>query len=142
MKGWGCLNVTSAAISFSRSFRLREEAQWMFGKSLGTKQSLVFPLFRRSSSPLPDDVIIEGWKSRPSQHPGRTRPSTLLLFDLPMTSSLPAFLFDIPRNPAVAIGLPLVLGFLSGSGTKKVINGTWYQVRASPWNTTPTHARN
>jgi hypothetical protein len=113
----------------------------MFGKSLGTKQSLVFPLFRRSSSPLPDDVIIEGWRSRPSQHPGHIRPLALSLFDLTMSSSLPVFLLDIPRNPAVAIGLPLTLGFLSGSGTKKVINGTWYQVCASPWNTTPTHAR-
>jgi len=39
----------------------------------------------------------------------------------------PNLLFDIPRNPVLAVGLPLTLGFLSGSGTKKVINGTWYQ---------------
>ena len=48
-----------------------------------------------------------------------------------MSPSFPGFLFDIPRNPVVAVGLPLTLGFLSGARTKKVINGAWYQVRAS-----------
>ena len=54
-----------------------------------------------------------------------------------MSSSLPGFLLNVPRNPVVAVGLPIALGFLSGAGTKKVINGTWYKVRASSLNTTP-----
>ncbi|KAF9652190.1 TspO/MBR-related protein [Thelephora ganbajun] len=44
-----------------------------------------------------------------------------------MSPTLPGFLFDIPRNPVVAVGLPLALGFLSGAGSKKVINSIWYQ---------------
>jgi hypothetical protein len=37
VKGWGCLNSTSAAILF------RWGGMWMFGKSFGTKQIVVAP---------------------------------------------------------------------------------------------------
>lgn len=47
-----------------------------------------------------------------------------------MTSSfnLPPILLDIPRNAVLAIGMPLVLGSLSGLPTAKVVNGPWYKV--------------
>jgi len=86
----------------------------------------------RNSDPihrhLPD--VISGDEDRvylrPSHIPDVSAP--IVLFSLTMSPTLPGFLFDIPRNPVVAVGLPLTLGFLSGSGTKKVINGIWYQV--------------
>ena len=53
-----------------------------------------------------------------------------------MSPSLPEFLLDIPRNPVVAVGLPLALGFLSGARTKKVINGIWYKVDVPTLGTT------
>jgi hypothetical protein len=43
--------------------------------------------------------------------------------------NLPPILLDIPRNPVLAIGLPLVFGSLSGYPTSKVVNGPWYRVR-------------
>jgi benzodiazapine receptor len=46
-----------------------------------------------------------------------------------MSPSLTGFLLDVPKNPVVAVGLPLTLGFLSGAGTKKAIDGIWYRVR-------------
>jgi len=57
-----------------------------------------------------------------------------LLLLLIMSPSLPEFLLNLPRNPVVAVGLPLTLGFLSGSRTKKAINGIWYQVGLSILN--------
>ncbi|KAK0206677.1 TspO/MBR-related protein [Desarmillaria ectypa] len=45
---------------------------------------------------------------------------------------LPAVLLDIPRNTVAAIGLPLCLGFLSGSGTAKVVKGNWYKSLRGP----------
>jgi len=68
---------------------------------------------------------------------GPIRPFTLSLFDFTMSPNLPNFLFDVLRNPAVAIGLPLTLGFLSGSGTKNVIRGVWYRVRTPNFNRYP-----
>jgi translocator protein len=41
---------------------------------------------------------------------------------------LPETLLDIPRNPIFALGIPIVLGTLSGLPTKKVIKGEWYKV--------------
>ena len=41
---------------------------------------------------------------------------------------LPPILLDVPRNAVLAIGLPLVLGSLSGYPTSKVVNGPWYKV--------------
>ena len=78
-----------------------------------------------SLSPLPRRHSGDGDRVylRPSHIPDVSVPISLT-----MSPTLPGFLFDIPRNPAVAVGLPLTLGFLSGSGTKKVINGIWYQV--------------
>ncbi|KAF9780134.1 TspO/MBR-related protein [Thelephora terrestris] len=49
-----------------------------------------------------------------------------------MSPSLPGFLFEVPRNPVFAVGLPIALGFLSGARTKKVIDGTWYQSLSFP----------
>ncbi|KAH8830931.1 TspO/MBR family-domain-containing protein [Flagelloscypha sp. PMI_526] len=43
-----------------------------------------------------------------------------------MPITLPSFLIDIPRNPGksmTALGLPLLLGVLSGSPTAKVVKG-------------------
>ena len=40
--------------------------------------------------------------------------------------SLPPILLDVPRNAVLAIGLPLVLGSLSGFPTSKVVKGAWY----------------
>lgn len=41
---------------------------------------------------------------------------------------LPPILLDVPRNAVLAIGMPLVLGSLSGYPTSKVVNGPWYKV--------------
>jgi benzodiazapine receptor len=41
---------------------------------------------------------------------------------------LPNILLAIPRNPVTAVGLPLALGFLSGSPASKVENSNWYFV--------------
>lgn len=45
--------------------------------------------------------------------------------------NLPPLLLDLPRNPVVAVGLPIVLGTLSGFPTSKVVKGPWYQVSLS-----------
>ena len=63
---------------------------------------------------------------------------TLSPFDFTMSPDLPGFLFDILRNPVAAVGIPLTLGFLSGSATKNVIRGIWYRVRASALNAAPS----
>jgi hypothetical protein len=42
--------------------------------------------------------------------------------------NLHPILLDIPRNAVLAIGMPLVLGSLSGLPTAKVVNGPWYKV--------------
>ncbi|KAK0468480.1 TspO/MBR family-domain-containing protein [Desarmillaria tabescens] len=44
---------------------------------------------------------------------------------------LPAILLEIPRNIVTAIGLPLCLGILSGSGTAKVVKSNWYKASTS-----------
>lgn len=41
---------------------------------------------------------------------------------------LPNILLAIPRNPVTAVGLPLTLGFLSGSIASKGANSIWYNV--------------
>jgi hypothetical protein len=43
--------------------------------------------------------------------------------------SLPPLLLELPRNPAIAVGIPIVLGTLSGYPTGKVVKGPWYEVR-------------
>ncbi|TIB31332.1 hypothetical protein E3P86_03352 [Wallemia ichthyophaga] len=45
-----------------------------------------------------------------------------------LSSSL---LYEIPRNPAIAVGLPIALGGLSGAITKSSVN-TWYAALAKP----------
>ncbi|KIM29398.1 hypothetical protein M408DRAFT_67840 [Serendipita vermifera MAFF 305830] len=45
---------------------------------------------------------------------------------------LPPVLLDIPRNAVLAIGMPLVLGSLSGYPTSKVVNGPWYKSLQRP----------
>jgi len=41
---------------------------------------------------------------------------------------VPNILLAIPRNPVTALGLPLALGFLSGSPASKEANSKWYHV--------------
>jgi len=41
---------------------------------------------------------------------------------------VPNILLTIPRNPVTALGLPLALGFLSGSPASKEANSKWYHV--------------
>ncbi|GAA5879039.1 hypothetical protein JCM16303_001277 [Sporobolomyces ruberrimus] len=48
-----------------------------------------------------------------------------------MTIQLPSFLYEISRMPAVAVGLPLALGFLNGQITKTSIK-TWYPTLRRP----------
>ncbi|KZV94765.1 TspO/MBR-related protein [Exidia glandulosa HHB12029] len=48
------------------------------------------------------------------------------------TFNLPPFLLNTARIPAVAVGLPLVAGWLSGSQTYKVIDGRWYRSLVFP----------
>ena len=45
-----------------------------------------------------------------------------------MLFSLPDILLDIPRNPVFAVGIPIVLGTLSGIPAKKHVRGEWYKV--------------
>lgn len=43
---------------------------------------------------------------------------------------IPNILLAIPRNPITAVGLPIALGFISGSPpASKVANSNWYYVR-------------
>lgn len=42
---------------------------------------------------------------------------------------IPNILLAIPRNVVTAVGLPIALGFLSGSPASKVANSNWYFVR-------------
>ncbi|KAF5363289.1 hypothetical protein D9756_000444 [Leucocoprinus leucothites] len=45
---------------------------------------------------------------------------------------IPNILLAIPRNPVTAIGLPLALGFISGSPASKAANSNWYHNLNSP----------
>lgn len=45
---------------------------------------------------------------------------------------LPPILLTCARIPAVAVGLPLVAGWLSGMGTYKVVQGRWFKVCSFP----------
>ena len=49
-----------------------------------------------------------------------------------MSSSfdLPVWLLAAPRNPVLAVGLPLVLGSLSGFPTYNLAKEGWYYVQA------------
>ncbi|KDR83673.1 hypothetical protein GALMADRAFT_236004 [Galerina marginata CBS 339.88] len=50
-----------------------------------------------------------------------------------MSIHIPNILLAIPRNSVVAVGLPLALGFLSGSQTSQVAVSNWYaQLRTPP----------
>ncbi|KAJ7590916.1 TspO/MBR-related protein [Mycena floridula] len=49
-----------------------------------------------------------------------------------MSLHLPNLLLALPRNPIMAIGLPLALGTLSGFSTAKVVRGAWYQNLYTP----------
>ncbi|RDB22631.1 Virulence protein SSD1 [Hypsizygus marmoreus] len=54
--------------------------------------------------------------------------------NLPMsdTAYLPAILLRIPHNLLTALGLPLAVGMLGGSMTRKVVQGPWYQNLKTP----------
>ncbi|ELU45717.1 tspO/MBR family domain-containing protein [Rhizoctonia solani AG-1 IA] len=41
--------------------------------------------------------------------------------------NLSPLLLNLPRNPAVAVGLPIILGSLSGYPTAKVVKSGWYE---------------
>jgi len=48
-----------------------------------------------------------------------------------MPVQLPSLFYDIARNPAVAVGLPLVFGMSGGFITKTSVN-TWYPTLKRP----------
>ncbi|CEQ40111.1 SPOSA6832_01701, partial [Sporobolomyces salmonicolor] len=48
-----------------------------------------------------------------------------------MPVELPALFYAIPRNPAIAVGLPLAFGMASGFITKNSVN-TWYPTLKKP----------
>ncbi|QRV87329.1 tspO/MBR-related protein [Ceratobasidium sp. AG-Ba] len=54
--------------------------------------------------------------------------------------NLPPLLLDLPRNPVVAVGIPLVLGSLSGLPTAKVVDGPWYTTQRQPPGQPPRQA--
>lgn len=54
-------------------------------------------------------------------------PSTTIPPNMPAIN-LPEILLQISRNPVVAVGLPLVLGMLSGSPIRKASKSSWYNV--------------
>jgi benzodiazapine receptor len=41
---------------------------------------------------------------------------------------LPQILLSITSNPVTAVGLPVLVGMLSGLPTRKVVRGRWYNV--------------
>ncbi|PPQ94011.1 hypothetical protein CVT25_009859 [Psilocybe cyanescens] len=49
-----------------------------------------------------------------------------------MSIHIPNILLAIPRNPVMAVGLPLALGFFSGTHSSQVANSNWYAQLASP----------
>lgn len=49
-----------------------------------------------------------------------------------MAIHIPNILLAIPRNPITAVGLPLALGFFSGSHSSQVANSNWYAVSSLP----------
>ncbi|KAF9009002.1 TspO/MBR-related protein [Cyathus striatus] len=49
-----------------------------------------------------------------------------------MSFYIPSLLLAVPRNPATAVGLPLVLGFLSGTPSSNPVNSNWYHNLTSP----------
>ncbi|KAH9482717.1 Translocator protein-like protein [Psilocybe cubensis] len=49
-----------------------------------------------------------------------------------MSIHIPNILLAIPRNPVTAVGLPLALGFFSGSHSSQVANSNWYAGLAAP----------
>ncbi|KAG8687790.1 hypothetical protein FRC12_019112 [Ceratobasidium sp. 428] len=46
--------------------------------------------------------------------------------------NLPPLLLDLPRNPVIAVGIPIVLGSLGGYPTSKVVDGPWYAAQRPP----------
>ncbi|GAA5862729.1 hypothetical protein JCM1840_002654 [Sporobolomyces johnsonii] len=56
-----------------------------------------------------------------------------------MPVELPALFYAIPRNPAVAVGLPLAFGMASGLITKNSVN-TWYPTLRKPAGEPPRWA--
>ncbi|CAA7259829.1 unnamed protein product [Cyclocybe aegerita] len=49
-----------------------------------------------------------------------------------MSVHIPNILLAVPRNPITAVGLPIALGFLSGSPSSKVANSNWYHNLHAP----------
>ncbi|EIN10447.1 TspO/MBR-like protein [Punctularia strigosozonata HHB-11173 SS5] len=56
------------------------------------------------------------------------------------TVKLPDILLSIPRNPVTAVGLPLIAGLLSGSPTRRVVQGQWYNTLRFPPGRPPRQA--
>ncbi|KAF8608011.1 hypothetical protein BDV93DRAFT_435523 [Ceratobasidium sp. AG-I] len=54
--------------------------------------------------------------------------------------NLPPLLLDLPRNPVFAVGLPIVLGSLSGFPTSNVVKGPWYKSLRAPAGRPPNQA--
>ncbi|KZT62201.1 TspO/MBR-related protein [Calocera cornea HHB12733] len=49
-----------------------------------------------------------------------------------MPYQLPPLLVDLPRNPVLAVGIPLALGSLSGFSTYRVVSSAWYEGLKTP----------
>ncbi|SCV73817.1 BQ2448_6247 [Microbotryum intermedium] len=49
----------------------------------------------------------------------------------PLPLQLPSILYDLPRNPAIAVGLPLTVGWLTGLITRSSVQ-TWYPSLRKP----------
>ncbi|KAF8681229.1 TspO/MBR family [Rhizoctonia solani] len=54
--------------------------------------------------------------------------------------NLSPLLLNLPRNPAVAVGLPIILGSLSGYPTAKVVKSGWYESLRAPPGRPPRQA--
>ena len=52
-----------------------------------------------------------------------------------------SLLLVVPRNVVTAVGLPLAAGFYSGSHTREVVRGAWYNVRSGPLAVHPWSSR-
>ena len=48
------------------------------------------------------------------------------------STNLPSWLLAIPRNPVLAVGLPFILGSLSGFPTYNFTKEGWYNVQSRP----------
>jgi len=49
-----------------------------------------------------------------------------------MPFSLPELFFTVPRNPILAVGIPLTLGYISGIPTRDAVPSVWYSTLRAP----------